>query len=284
MNYYVIIPAHNEAAYLSRTLDSLCAQSLLPKKVVVVNDNSTDTTGEIIARFMAKNDMFQTIDVRSSTEHLPGSKVIEAFNNGLNLVDENYDVIVKLDADLIIPTNYFEQITYAFKANPKIGIAGGFIYEQNKDQEWFLQHPMDKNHVRGAFKAYSKSCFKAIGGLKTAMGWDTVDELLAQYNGFSTFTDETLVVKHLRPTGKAYNKKARGFQGRAMFTMRYGFWICLIASMKMALKQKNWSAFTANMKGYFEAKKEKVPYLVTEAEGAFIRSLRWANMGKKIIA
>ena len=42
MNFYIIIPAHNEASSISLTLDSLLKQTLLPKKIVVVNDNSTD--------------------------------------------------------------------------------------------------------------------------------------------------------------------------------------------------------------------------------------------------
>ena len=49
---------------------------------------------------------------------------------------------------------------------------------EGKDKSWQLNHPMNKDHVRGAFKAYIKNCFKAIGGLKKAMGWDTIDELL----------------------------------------------------------------------------------------------------------
>jgi glycosyltransferase involved in cell wall biosynthesis len=284
MDYYVIIPAHNEADFLSTTLDSLANQSLRPKKVVVVNDNSTDTTAEIIASYITKDSIFHSHHLKSSAEHMPGSKVIEAFNSGLDLVDDTYDFIVKLDADVILPKNYFEQIAYAFKTDPKTGIAGGFIYEQNNEQKWQLNHPMDKLHVRGAFKAYSKSCFKAINGLKSAMGWDTVDELLAKCYGFNTYTDDTLKVKHLRPTGKAYNKKAKGFQGRAMYAMRYGFWISLIASVKMTLKQKKWRAFSDNMKGYFDAKKNKVPFLVSEKEGIFIRKLRWTNMRKKIIS
>jgi hypothetical protein len=116
------------------------------------------------------------------------------------------------------------------------------------------------------------------------MGWDTVDELLAQYHGFKIHTDDTLKVKHLRPTGKAYNKKAKGLQGSAMYTMRYGFWITCIASLKMALQQKKFSVLSDNLKGYFEAKKSKTPFLISKKEGSFIRKLRWANIRKKIIA
>ena len=283
MHYYVIVPAHNEEGFLADTLNSILRQSLQPKRVVVVNDNSTDNTEAIIDQFVTLSPIFQKLNTTSSTEHMPGSKVVNAFNKGLQLLDEDYDFIVKLDADVILPDNYFEKIVYIFRGQPKVGIAGGFIYEQNEDGQWKLNHPMDKNHVRGAFKAYTKKCFKAIGGLRSAMGWDTVDELLAQYHGHEIYTDDALKVKHLRPTGKAYNKKAKHLQGKAMFTMRYGFLITTIASLKMALKQKKPQAFMDNLYGYLDARKEKEQFLATKAEGNFIRKLRWRNIKRKLL-
>ncbi len=282
MRYYIIIPAHNEEAFLADTLNSVLRQTLQPKKVVVVNDNSADGTEAIIDTFLALSPIFEKLNTTSSPEHMPGSKVIKAFNKGLSLLDDKYDVLIKLDADLVLPDNYFEKITFIFKGHPNVGIAGGFIYEKNAKGQWKLNHPMDKNHVRGAFKAYSKACFKAIGGLRSAMGWDTIDELLARFHAFEIFTDETLAVKHLRPTGKAYNQKAKLLQGKAMYGMRYGIWITAIASAKMALKNGKPNAFIDNMYGYLEAQKEEAPFLVTEEEGEFIRKLRWGNIRRKL--
>ncbi len=283
MRYYIIIPAHNEAGFIEQTLHSLSTQTLAPAKIIIVNDNSTDGTERIIDSFSDRNPAITKLSTQSSTEHLPGSKVINAFNKGLSSLDSNYDFIVKLDADIILPANYFEQIAAIFSKNPDVGIAGGFAYEQDANGDWKLNHPMNKNHVRGAFKAYTRLCFDAIGGLKNAIGWDTVDELLAQYHGYKIYTDDNLRVKHLRPTGHAYNKKAKLMQGKAMYIMRYGICITLIASLKMALKNKNWKVFFANLQGYYTAKKEQVPFLVNEKEGKFIRSLRWKNMKKKFL-
>lgn len=267
---------------MGSTLDSILRQTLLPTRVIIVNDNSTDGTEALLDTFIAKNSIFEKLNATSSTAHIPGSKVISAFKKGLEKVTLEFDFLVKLDADIILPDHYFEQIAEIFKTNPKIGIAGGFAYEQNASGEWKLNHPMDKDHVRGAFKAYSQKCFDAIGGLRTAMGWDTVDELLARYNGFEIYTDPSLKVKHLRPTGNAYNKKAKFLQGKAMYTMRYGWCITAIASAKMAWKQQKFHVFYNNLKGYFTAQNEKAPFLVTPEEGRFIRSLRWKNMKAKM--
>lgn len=283
MNYYIVIPAHNEEKHLADTLNSVLRQSLRPKRVVVVNDNSSDGTEVVIDEFLSLSNSIVKLNTTSSDQHMPGSKVITAFHKGFELLDDDYDFVVKLDADVILPDNYFERIAYIFKGNPKVGIAGGFIYEQVAYNEWVLNHPMNKNHVRGAIKSYSKNCFKAINGLKNAMGWDTLDELLAQYHDFEIFTDDTLHVKHLRPTGNAYDSKAKLLQGKAMYTMRYGFWVSCIASLKMAWKQKKRKAFFANMYGFFIAKKNREPFLVTSKEGKFIRGLRWQGIKQKLL-
>ena len=60
MRYYIIIPAHNEEKFIGLTLQSLAEQTILPSKIVVVNDNSTDKTAEIIQDF-AKNNTNITI-------------------------------------------------------------------------------------------------------------------------------------------------------------------------------------------------------------------------------
>ncbi len=282
MKVYIVIPAHNEGAFLEGALTAICQQTHKPTQVVVVNDHSTDNTQAIAADFSSRHLFIKAIEHRSSDLHMPGSKVVNAFNVGLSHLDTNYDLLLKLDADIILPSNYLEQIVKHFSSRPKLGICGGFAYEQDKDGHWLLNHPMDKNHIRGAFKTYSKACFIAMSGLRVAMGWDTVDELLAQYHGFELMTDPKLHVKHLRPIGAAYNKRAKLLQGKAMFTMRYGFIISCIAALKMAVKQQRPIAFIHCLAGYLKAQSEKATYIVSEKEGQFIRKLRWKNIKTKL--
>lgn len=282
MNIYIIIPAHNEEQFIGKTLESLVAQSLLPKKIVVVNDHSTDSTGKIVQDFMARYDFITMTHSTSSEEHLPGSKVIQAFNQGLTALDYAYDIICKFDADLMFPENYIKSIVSIFQKNPKIGMTGGFCYIQ-KGGDWVLESLTNKDHIRGALKAYRQECFKAIGGLKPAMGWDTVDELLAQYHGWSVVTAETLKVKHLKPTGHTYNPKAKYKQGEAFYRMRYGFLITLIASIKLSLLKKRPILLKDYLAGFLKAKREGQSYLVSEQEGKFIRKLRWRKIREKLI-
>jgi glycosyltransferase involved in cell wall biosynthesis len=282
MNYSIIIPAHNEEKYIAATLQSLVEQTVLPKNIMIVNDNSTDNSQKIIDSFcFGYPEMISSVSLQSTATHLPGSKVINAFNFGYNFTNKEVDIIVKADADLIFPSNYFETIIKHFQSDATIGMVGGFAYIE-KNGEWVLENLTDNDHIRGAFKAYRNECFKQIGGLKPAMGWDTVDELLCKFYGWKVVTDASLKVKHLKPTGANYNKSARYKQGEAFYSLGYGFFITAIASAKLAMMKKKPFLFFDYISGFWKAKADKKPLLVTDEQAKFIRNYRWKKMKQKL--
>lgn len=281
MKISIIIPAHNEEAFISKTLQSLVEQTILPSEIIIVNDNSTDKTQDIIDEFSKSYIYIKSVFLASEKNHQPGSKVINAFNEGLKIADKNSHIICKFDSDLIFPKNYIEKIITIFNTDSKIGMVGGFCYVE-KNENWILENLTNKDHIRGALKAYRKECFEQIGGLKTTMGWDTVDELLAKYHGWNVVTDTSLHVKHLKPTGKVYTKTARYKQGEAFYKMRYGFWLTAIASAKLAIRKKNIPYWMDCLKGFQISKKKKLQFIVSEKEGRFIRKLRWEGIKRKL--
>ncbi len=280
--YTIVIPAHNEEDFIAVTLNSLVKQTVLPYEVIVVNDHSTDKTQEIVEGFCEKYSFIKLRNIVSKSEHQPGSKVIQAYLKGFEIIDPNYDIIVKLDADLHIPANYFETILKHFNQDENIAMVGGFAYIE-KNRDWIIESLTDKDHIRGAFKAYRKACYEKIGGLRPHMGWDTVDELLCKYYGWRIVTDESLHIKHLKPTGASYNKSALYKQGSAYYALGYGFWITLIAGTKLALLKKKPSYVLYYLKGFFEAKSNQTPKMVNKDQEKFIRNYRWSKMKQKIV-
>ena len=281
MKYYIVIPSYNEEALIGLTLQSLISQTVLPSKIVVVNDNSTDRTAEVVLEFAKNNPYISLVNKSSENIHLPGSKVIQAFEKGFETLDDNYDLIVKIDADLIFPPNYFETIIKHFKSDERIGMVGGFCYIE-KNGEWILENLTDKDHIRGALKAYRKETFQQIGGLKPAMGWDTVDELLCKFYNWKVVTDESLHVKHLKPTGASYNKAARYKQGEAFYSLGYGFIITAISSLKLAMRKGKPLLFIDYIMGFWKAKSSGKPLFVTEEQAKFFRNYRWKKMKEKL--
>jgi glycosyltransferase involved in cell wall biosynthesis len=157
MKYYAIIPAHNEEAFMSLTLQSLAEQTVLPAKVVVVNDNSTDGTAAIVSAFAEKHPWISLVNKQSNAVHMPGSKVIQAFHAGQAIIDDHYDIIVKLDADLILPPDYFETILDVFKTDEKVGMAGGFAYIEKTGTGYLKTLPTKTTfaeHLKPTVKRY----------------------------------------------------------------------------------------------------------------------------------
>lgn len=281
MRFSIIIPVHNEQSSIGLTLQSLVDQTLRPKQVIVVNDNSTDNSQSIIKDFQEKYNFIKLVNVTSSNQHLPGTKIINAFYKGYEVLDQDYDVICKFDADLIFPSNYLDTLAIHFNKNKTIGMVAGYCYIK-QNEKWVLESITGKDHIRGALKTYRKQCFEAIGKLKKSMGWDTIDELLAKYHNWQIVLDDTLHVKHLKPTGVSYNKSAKYLQGEAMYKMRYGFTLTLLTALKMGYKKKSFTYFKDYIIGYLKATIAKPERLITKQVGKYIRALRWKGVKKKL--
>jgi hypothetical protein len=130
-----------------------------------------------------------------------GKAVIEAFYAGFETLNEKYDFIVKLDGDVSFEPTYFESLLREFGADPKLGIAGGSLYEQPDGKTW--SRFTNKDEVRGCTKMYRFSCFEAIGGLIPAMGWDGIDEWTALSLGWNVRSFFEYKMYHYRFTGAA---------------------------------------------------------------------------------
>ena len=90
LNISVIIPAYNAAPYLAAAIDSVLAQTVRSAEVIVVDDNSTDETGEIARQYSA------SVNCQGRP---PGAErgISAARNHGLGLA--RGDWLAFLDAD-----------------------------------------------------------------------------------------------------------------------------------------------------------------------------------------
>jgi len=200
--YIVITPARNEEENIAHTIESMVAQSARPAQWIIVNDGSTDSTKSIIDEAASIHPWIKPVHRIDRGFRQQGGGVVEAFNEGFQKTNiEDWDFLVKFDADLSFEPNYFERCIQKFEENPKLGIGGGMISHEVEGQ-LVCESPSDPSfHVRGATKIYSRKCWDTIGGLFQAPGWDTIDELKANMHGFNTYTFSDIPLKHHRYTG-----------------------------------------------------------------------------------
>lgn len=283
MKISIIIPAYNEANHIISCLNSLQNQKLKANEIIIVDDASTDETPVLVKEFCTNNPSFRYVkkENKKLTGHQPGAKIVEAFLVGIALLKTDYDIICKFDADLIFPENYLEKMNTSFEQNPGIGMFGGYCTTLIKGN-WQLENLTGKEHLRGALKAYRKECYQSIGGLRPYMGWDTLDELLAYYNGWTLDTDETLLVKHLKPTGANYRKNLPKLFGISCYQIGYDLGLCFFACLKMTIKRRSTSFFIKALASYISASSNNIEKIVTPSEEVFIRKFRWRKIKEKL--
>jgi poly-beta-1,6-N-acetyl-D-glucosamine synthase len=200
--YVIITPVRDEENFVEATIESVRRQTILPSEWVIVNDGSTDRTGEILDRVAAQVPWIRVIHRANRGSRKSGGGVMEAFYEGYNVLQCNdWDFLVKLDGDLSFAPDYFEKCFEYFCKDPDLGIGGGEIHHDISGKLKLEENP--RFHVRGATKIYKRTCWEGIGGLWPAPGWDTIDEVKANMLGWKTYSFIDIHLHHHRFTGMA---------------------------------------------------------------------------------
>ena len=202
LSYVIITPVRNEANFIEKTLRSVTAQTISPVEWIIVNDGSTDGTGDIVARYATHYPWIILINRQDRGYRQRGPGVVDAFYEGFDQITyTDYEVVVKLDGDLSFEPNYFEELLKQFAANLSLGIASGQPYVFD-GKEWGTQTSLIPR-THGPTKLYRRECFEAIGGIRRSLGWDGIDDWQARMLGWQTVTFDYLRVLHHRAYGAA---------------------------------------------------------------------------------
>lgn len=280
MRFLIIIPAHNEENNLPFTLNSLQQQSFKDFKIVVVNDGSTDKTAEVIKKYIDNDTRFETINLEKSA-HQPGSKVVNAFKNGLNTQNmDEFDIICKFDADIILPENYLEILEKSFKSNSNYGLVGGLLYIE-KNGDWVYEGNSNKHHVRGPMKAYRKESFLQMGGLRETLGWDNIDSILLENLGWKEVVLPELHVKLIKVKGADYTIRPAEYYGKYFYFLGLNRFLAYIAASKEAMKSRSVSFFFTIITSYENCRSQKLELKISKEEQKVINNQRWNMLKNK---
>jgi len=155
--------AHNEETFIEGVLESVIAQTLLPRRWVIVSDNSTDRTDEIIESYAQKHHFIRLLHVTRVPGRNFAAKVLALRRAHKLIQDVEYDFIGNLDADVSLEPSYFQEIVRHFQRNPNLGLCAGYLYEHwsGKYQSTRINDTLNVFH---AAQLVRRECYDALGG------------------------------------------------------------------------------------------------------------------------
>ena len=204
MKYVLITPARNEERFITKTVDSMMAQTLLPLRWVIVDDGSTDRTAEIVARYAAR---YPWIEFVRRPQHVDRSFAgkVHAFNAGLARIQSlEFDVIGNLDADLSFGPDYLEFLIRKFSEDPELGVAGT-PFTEDGGYDTAKDSFEGENYVAGGCQLFRRQCFEEIGGYvpNRAGGVDWIAVMSARMKGWKVQSFSEKRFHHYRTLGTA---------------------------------------------------------------------------------
>ena len=224
LTYAVVTPARNERDNLRRLTESVLAQDHAPVLWVIVDDGSDDGMGTVADDLAQRYDWIFVVgtgeDAANLAEGRRQGRDLLAFRRGLSILPGPVDVFVKVDADTSFEPDYFARLLNRFAQQPDLGIAGGSCYELI-DGEW-QRIKVSGSHPRGASRAYRWALLDDVFALEPELGWDGVDEVMAELRGYRTagFTD--FGFRHHRKVGERDGRlRAGSALGRQAWYMGY---------------------------------------------------------------
>ena len=168
----IVVPAYNESAGIERAVKSLVEVDYPAHEVVVVDDGSSDGTGEIVERL-----------------ELPGVRVLRQPNSGkavalsTGFAASSGEIVVTVDADTVFERETLRRLVEPF-ADPHVGAAAGNTKVGNRAGmlgrwqhiDYVTGFNLDRRlydvlqcmpTVPGAVGAFRRSAVKQAGGFTT---------------------------------------------------------------------------------------------------------------------
>jgi poly-beta-1,6-N-acetyl-D-glucosamine synthase len=200
--YVLVTPARNEAEFIELTLKSVVAQTVRPAKWVIVSDGSTDSTDDIVNKYIADHGWIELLRMPERRERSFASKV-QAFEAGYaRLKDVPYQFIGSLDGDVSFDNQYFAFLLQKLVEDHTLGLVGTPFAESNRTYDYRYT---SIEHVSGACQLFRRECFEEIGGYVAVKGGgiDLIAVIKARMNGWKTRTFTEKVCLHHRTMGSA---------------------------------------------------------------------------------
>ena len=225
----VVVPAFNERDTIAATVRSLAASTHPGVEVLVVDDESSDGTADVVRR----------LDLPSvRVVQVPAGGKAAALNAGLALA--RHPIVVMVDADTVVPPDAIGRLVQPF-ADPSVGAVAGNVKVGNRRGligrwqhiEYVIGFNLDRRlydalgcmpTVPGALGAYRRDAVRQAGGLSRATLAEDTDLTMALHRaGWRVVYEETAVARTEAPStlGDLWRQRYRWSYGTMQAMWRH---------------------------------------------------------------
>lgn len=187
-----IIPAHNEAQSIGRTITSLLRQTHPPDRILVVSDNSTDSTVEVART--AGADVMESVN---NTHRKAG-----ALNQALDVVGTWFPQhVMVMDADTEL-TPRFVEIALQRLRDPKMGAVGAVFGGVNP--HGYLQYMQRLEWARYAEEIERTDRTFVLSGTAALIRWKAMEAVKAHFGHYyhlDSITEDMRLTLDLKTVG-----------------------------------------------------------------------------------
>lgn len=255
----LISPLKNEIENLPVLINSIENQTIPIDMWIIVDDQSTDGSGEYLQNYSSKiknvnNFIVHHLDILSSDYGL-GFKYSKVVAYGFDILFKQecktgvtYDYIGILDTDCILHKNYYEKILEKFHVLPKLGLASGVIFYKTSDGKFKRDHEPERC-ARGPVRVWRGDCIRETG-YRPGLSADSISSANAWSCGWHCqgFTDS---IAYARQMGKRVD---HSYYGEAAYYLGIPQWYVLLKSLLLFSRSSKESA-EKYIQGYKSAKK-----------------------------
>jgi glycosyltransferase involved in cell wall biosynthesis len=217
MKYVLITPARNESAFIKTTMDSVCAQTLLPERWVIVDDGSTDGMAEIVEDYAERHSWIELVRRPQRQDRNFAGKV-HAFNAGFERVRTlDFEVVGNLDGDVSFAPDYLEFLMEKFSQDKRLGVAGT-PFTQDGGYDSTKNSFEGDQYVAGPCQLFRAKCWQDVGGYvpNRGGGVDWIAVTTARMKGWKVQSFPEKRFHHHRSMGTAE-------KGMAAACFTYGY-------------------------------------------------------------
>lgn len=159
----IIVPVYNVASYLQQCLSSIVNQTYSSLEIILVDDGSTDGSGELC-------DQLALTDSRIKVIHKENGGLSSARNAGLKVVSG--DFVGFVDSDDYVVADMYEKLVAALYKYPEAGVSSVQIYSFTDGKDDFK--PAKEIWVKSVenFIPASEYCISTVGNLTPVMVWN----------------------------------------------------------------------------------------------------------------